>query len=304
MSGSGGGRTVNAVVATSRVHLLDATFELFRAYFAMPAERGPDGRPVGAVRGLISSTLALLREPGVTHLGAATDHVIESFRNQLFPGYKTGDGIPADLWAQFPLAEDALRAIGVVVWPMVEFEADDMLATAAQRFAPEVDQVVILSPDKDLMQCVRARHVVTHDRIRRRTYDAAGVRAKHGVDATSIPDYLALVGDSADGIPGLPGWGAKTAAALLTAYGRIEDIPRDPATWTVRPRGAARAAAVLRERRADALLYKRLATLRVDAPLAESLEDLRWRGAPRTRYAEFCDAHGLGDLRARPHAWV
>jgi len=295
---------VTPTIRTSRLHLLDATFELFRAYFAMPAENDPTGQPIGAVRGLMSSTLALLREPGVTHLGAATDHVIESFRNQLFPGYKTGDGIPADLWAQFPLAEEALRVIGVVVWPMVEFEADDMLATAAHRFADEVDQVVILSPDKDLMQCVRERRVVTHDRIRRRTYDTAGVRAKHGVDAASIPDYLALVGDSADGIPGLPGWGAKTAAAMLVAYGHIESIPDDPAAWTVRPRGAARAAAVLRERRSDALLYKQLATLRTDAPLAESLEDLRWRGARRGPYTEFCRKHGLADLLDRPSAWA
>jgi len=294
---------VNAVVATSRVHLLDATFELFRAYFAMPAELDPEGRPIGAVRGLMSSTLALLREPGVTHLGAATDHVIESFRNRLFPGYKTGEGIDPDLWAQFPLAEEALAAMGVVVWPMVEFEADDALATAAQRFAPEVDQVVILSPDKDLMQCVRARQVVTHDRIRRRTYDAAGVRAKHGVDPISIPDYLALVGDSADGIPGLTGWGAKTTAAVLAVYEHIEDIPDDPERWQVRPRGAPRAAAVLREHRADALLYKRLATLRRDVPLTESLDDLRWRGAPRERYTAFCRTHGLADLLERPTLW-
>jgi 5'-3' exonuclease len=294
---------VNAIVTTSRLHLLDATFELFRAYFAMPAELDPAGRPIGAVRGLMSSTLALLREPGVTHLGAATDHVIESFRNQLFPGYKTGEGIPADLWAQFPLAEEALRVMGVVVWPMVEFEADDMLATAAHRFADEVDQVVILSPDKDLMQCVRARRIVTHDRIRRRTYDAAGVRAKHGVEATSIPDYLALVGDSADGIPGLPGWGAKTTATLLAAYAHIEAIPDDPEEWSVPTRGAARAAAVLRERRDDALLYKRLATLRIDAPLGESLADLRWRGAHHRAYVDFCRVHGLTDLLERPAAW-
>src|SRR5215470_18338850 len=192
-----------------RLHLLDATYELFRAYFAMPSERAPDGREVGAIRGLIGSTLALLREPAVTHVGAATDHVIESFRNRLFAGYKTGDGIPPDLWAQFPLAEEAFESLGIVVWPMVEFEADDAIATAAARFAAAVEQVVILSPDKDLAQCVTGNRVVLHDRIRRVTYDAAAVRARFGVPPAAIPDYLALVGDRADGFPGLPGWGAK-----------------------------------------------------------------------------------------------
>src|SRR5512135_1367779 len=183
----------------SKLHLLDATYELFRAFFAMPSERAPDGREVGAIRGLIGSTLALLREPDVTHIGAATDHVIESFRNRLFAGYKTGEGIDPDLWAQFPLAEDALRALGVVVWPMVEFEADDALATAAARFAEQVEQVVILSPDKDLCQCVRGTRVVTHDRRRGKTYDEAAVQEKFSVPPASIPDLLALVGDDADG---------------------------------------------------------------------------------------------------------
>jgi 5'-3' exonuclease len=286
------------------VHLLDGTFELFRAYFAMPEETSPDGRQVGAVRGLMSSVLALLRQPGVTHIGAAFDHVIESFRNDLFDGYKTGEGMEPDLYSQFPLAEEAMRVMGVVVWPMVEFEADDMLATAASRYAPDVDQVVILSPDKDLLQCVRDRHVVTHDRIRKKTYDEEGARAKLGVKPAQVADYLALVGDTADGIPGLGGWGAKSAAVLLGAYADVEQIPDDPDDWTVKVRGAARLAHVLRASRAELRLYKTLATLRTDVPLAESLDDLRWRGARRESYQSFCRDLGFGELANRPSAWI
>jgi 5'-3' exonuclease len=286
-----------------KLHLLDATYELFRAYFAVPSERAPDGREVGATRGLISSTLALLRDGGVTHIGAATDHVIESFRNELFDGYKTGAGVAADLLAQFPLAEEALRALGVVVWPMIEFEADDALATAAARFADAVEQVVILSPDKDLCQCVRGRWIVTHDRRRDKTYDEAGVQEKFGVPPPAIPDLLALVGDEADGIPGIPGFGMKTAAAVLRAYGSIEAIPGDGACWTVTVRGSARLAATLAARRADAALYKRLATLRTDAPLAETLADLEWRGVRRPQYEALCRRLGFGELAARPTQW-
>src|SRR5215470_4949785 len=275
-----------------RLHLLDATYELFRAYFAMPSERAPDGREVGAIRGLISTTLALLREPDVTHIGAATDHVIESFRNQLFAGYKTGEGVPADLTAQFPLAEEALRALGVVVWPMVEFEADDALATAAARFAADVEQVVILSPDKDLCQCVRANRIVTHDRRRGVTYDAAAVEEKFGVPPAAIPDLLALVGDTADGIPGVSGWGLKTAAAMLRAYGCIEKIPDDAASWQLPLRGTSRLAATLTASRADALLYKRLATLRTDVPLRETFADLAWGGVRRRAYEDLCGELG------------
>jgi 5'-3' exonuclease len=287
----------------SKLHLLDATYELFRAFFAMPSERAADGREVGAIRGLIGSTLALLREPDVTHIAAATDHVIESFRNQLFDGYKTGEGIAPDLFAQFPLAEDALRALGVVVWPMIEFEADDALATAAARFADQVDQVVILSPDKDLCQCVRGQHVVTHDRRRGKTYDDAAVQEKFGVTPARIPDLLALVGDTADGIPGIPGWGMKTAAAVLRVYGSIEAIPDDAARWTLKQRGAERLAATLAARRTDALLYKRLATLRTDAPLTETLTDLEWRGVRRDTYTALCRTFGFGDLAQRPARW-
>ena len=286
-----------------KLHLLDATYELFRAFFAMPSEPAPDGREVGAIRGLIGSTLALLREPGVTHVGAATDHVIESFRNHLFDGYKTGEGIAPELFAQFPLAEDGLRALGIVVWPMIEFEADDALATAAARFADQVDQVVILSPDKDLCQCVRGQRVVTHDRRRGKTYDDAGVLEKFGVPPAAIADLLALVGDTADGIPGIPGWGMKTAAAVLRVYGSIDKIPDDPGQWILKPRGAERLAATLAARRADAQLYKRLATLRTDAPLTETLADLQWRGVKHDAYATLCRELGFGDLAQRPTRW-
>ena len=286
-----------------KLHLLDATYELFRAFFAMPPERAPDGREVGAIRGVIGTTLALLRDPEVTHIGAATDHVIESFRNALFPGYKTGAGVPPELLAQFPLAEEALRALGIVVWPMVEFEADDALATAAARFADQFEQVVILSPDKDLCQCVRGQRVVTYDRRRGKTYDEAAVREKFGVAPVSIPDLLALVGDEADGIPGIPGFGMKTAAVVLREYGTIERIPADGTKWAVKLRGADALAATLAARRSDVLLYKRLATLRVDVPLRETAADLEWRGVQRDEYAAFCRRLGFGNLADRPTRW-
>jgi 5'-3' exonuclease len=286
-----------------KLHLLDATYELFRAYFAVPSERAPDGREVGATRGLIASTLALLRDGGVTHIGAATDHVIESFRNDLFSGYKTGDGVAEDLLAQFPLAEEALRALGVVVWPMIEFEADDALATSAACWADAVEQVVILSPDKDLCQCVRGRRIVTYDRRRDKTYDEAAVGEKFGVPPQAIPDLLALVGDEADGIPGIPGFGMKTAAAVLRAYGSIEAIPGDGARWTVNVRGSERLAATLAARRTDAALYKRLATLRTGVPLGETLADLEWRGVKQDEYVQLCRQLGFGDLATRPTKW-
>jgi len=287
----------------SALHLIDGTFELFRAFYALPSSTAPDGTEVGAIRGLIASMLTLLRDPAVTHVAAATDHVIESFRNRLFPGYKTGDGIPPDLWAQFPLAEEALGALGMVVWPMVEFEADDALASAAARFGAAVDQVVILSPDKDLAQCVEGRHIVTCDRIRRTIYDESAVRAKFGVPPTAIPDFLALVGDSADGIPGIPGWGAKSTAAVLSAHGTLEAIPDDPHAWAVDIRRRDHLAAALAARRKEAQLYKTLATLRRDVPLTEGLADLRWRGVPRRRYEALCTRLGLLDMALRPTIW-
>jgi 5'-3' exonuclease len=286
------------------LHLIDGTFELFRAYYALPSETAPDGREVGAIRGVLASTLAWLRDAAVTHVAAATDHVIESFRNRLFDGYKTGDGIPPDLWAQFPLAEEAFEALGIRVWPMIEFEADDAIATAADRFAGGVDCVVIASPDKDFAQCVVDRRVVIHDRIRRIVYDAAAVQTKFGVPPAAIPDLLALVGDTADGIPGIPGWGKRSAAALLTAYGRLESIPDDPRAWSITLRNRDRLAAALAERREDALLYKRLATLRRDVPLAEQrVDDLVWSGVPRRQFEDFCARMGFADLALRPQTW-
>jgi 5'-3' exonuclease len=263
-----------------RVHLVDGTFELFRAYYGSPSSVTADGFEAGAVRGLLRSMLALLAERDVTHVAIVFDHVIESFRNGLYSGYKTGDGIDPNLYAQFGPAEDACRALGLVVWPMVEFECDDALAAAAARFAtePRVDQVVICSPDKDLAQCVRDTRVVCFDRMRRKLFDEAGVREKFGVGPGSIPDWLALVGDSADGYPGIPRWGAKSASAVLGAYVRLEDIPDDPVSWSVKVRGAAALADSLRAHRVEAALFRRLATLRTDVPLGETLDDLRWRG--------------------------
>jgi 5'-3' exonuclease len=260
---------------------------------------------VGATLGLLRSLVSLLREDGVTHVACAFDHVIESFRNALFEGYKTGDGVPAELLAQFPLAERAARALGVVVWPMVEFEADDALATAAAQAAarPEVEQVVICSPDKDLTQCVRQTRVVCLDRMRRRVRDEAAVRATFGVGPASIPDWLALVGDDADGIPGVPRWGARSAAALLGHYGHLEGIPDEVSRWNVAVRGAAGLAQSLREHREEALLYRRLATLRTDVPLREGTEALRWRGASRPDLAALCGEIGGGDILDRVPRW-
>jgi len=287
-----------------KLHLLDATYELFRAYHAVEPNRAPDGREVAAVGGLIGTTLSLLREPDVTHVAAATDHVIRSFRNDLWPGYKTEEGVPEDLLTQFPLAERALEALGVVVWPMVEFEADDALAAAAARHGEAVEQVVICTPDKDLAQCVSGTRIVQRDRRRAITYDEAGVREKYGVSPTSIPDWLALVGDAADGYPGLRGWGAKSAATVLARWRHLEAIPPDPAAWEVSPRGATRLAATLFTHRKGALLFRRLATLRRDVPLTQSLEDLRWRGVPRDRWLALCDELGFERARERPHRWA
>ncbi len=289
-----------------KIHLVDGTYELFRAYFAQPPATAPDGRPVGAVRGLVQTMLVLLREDGVSHVACAFDHVVESFRNRLFAGYKTGDGVPEDLMDQFTLAEQAMTALGIVVWPMVEFEADDAIATAAHIWAdsPEVDQVVICSPDKDLTQMVQGSRVVTLDRRRKTILDEAGVLEKFGVYPESIPDYLALVGDSADGIPGIPRWGAKTAAQVLAHYRYIESIPIDSSQWEVRPRGAPAAAASLSERLDDAKLYKLLATLRLDVPLPETLEDLEWQGVPKEKYQAFCHELGFGGLADAPVRWA
>jgi 5'-3' exonuclease len=288
-----------------KVHLVDGTYELFRCYYGAPRASAPDGSEVGATRGLLATLLLLLREDDVTHVGVAFDHVIESFRNELFGGYKTGAGIDPDLWSQAPLAERAALALGLVVWPMVDFEADDAMAAAAARYGAleEVEQVVLATPDKDLSQCVRGGRVVLWDRRRRRVIDEAGVIEKWGVPPASIPDYLALVGDDADGIPGLRGWGARSAAAVLARYGHLEEIPDDPAAWDVKVRGAARLAGSLREEREEAVLYRTLATLCEDVPLGEELDDLRWRGADRQALTVLCEEIGAPRLVERVTCW-
>jgi 5'-3' exonuclease len=286
-----------------RVHLVDGTFELFRAYFAQrPDHADRQGRPRKAVVGIVASLLTLLDDPdeACTHLAVAFDNPIRSFRNRLFDGYKTEEGVPADLLEQFDPAEEATAALGVVVWRMDEFEADDALATAAHRFRDEVEQVRILTPDKDLGQCLEGTKVIQIDRVRRKLIDEPALRERRGVGPASIPDLLALVGDTADGIPGIPGFGEKGAAAVLARYRTIEAIPAQAREWQVQVRGAMRLATSLAERRDDALLYKRLATLVRDVPLPESLEDLRWRGAPKAEWAAWCAEVGAGDLRARP----
>lgn len=287
-----------------KVHLVDGTYELFRAYYGAPEAHDAAGRPVGALRALVSTLLSLLSEPDVTHVACAFDHVIESFRNQLFAGYKTGDGIEPDLLAQFHPAEDVVRSLGVVVWSMVEFEADDALATGASRFrdAPGVEQVVICSPDKDLAQCVSGTRVICRDRLRRTERDEHGVVARFGVPPASIPDWLALVGDSADGYPGIPGFGEKTAAALLARYRHLEAIPDDASSWVVEVRGRERLATSLRERRREAELYRLLATLRTDVPLEEVLADLEWQGA-RQELGELCSRIGAPELVERVPRW-
>jgi len=288
-----------------RIHLVDGTYELFRAHFGAPEAVTPNGAAAGATLGLMRSLLSLLREDGVSHVGCAFDHVIESFRNDLYAGYKTSEGVPEELLAQFPLAERATRALGVVVWPMVEFEADDALATAAAQAAADsaVEQVVICSPDKDLAQCVRGNRVVCLDRLRRKVYDEPAVIEKFGVGPESLPDWLALVGDSADGYPGVPRWGTRSASAVLARYRHLEEIPDDPTTWTVTVRGAVALAKNLSEHRAEALLFRRLATLRTDAPLPEDLEALRWRGAVRSELTALCEELGDEAFLERIERW-
>jgi 5'-3' exonuclease len=261
------------------IYLVDGTYELFRYYFAVPSAKNHRGQEVGAVRGVVASVLSMI-ESGVTHIGVATDHVVESFRNGLYAGYKTSEGVPPDLLSQFPLLEEALAAIGVKVWPMVEFEADDALASAAHKASHEasISQVIICTPDKDLSQCVTGTRVVQLDRRRNLLRDEAGVVAKFGVPPQSIPDFLALVGDSADGYPGIPGWGEKGAAALLSRYHHLENVPEDWNSWQVTIRRAGALSDALFGAWNDALLFRTLATLRLDVPVFKTLEDLRWRG--------------------------
>ncbi len=290
-----------------KIYLVDGTYELFRNHFGAPPKKAPDGRQVGATVGLLRSLLMLLGSPGVTHVGVAFDHVIESFRNELYSGYKTSEGVDPDLLAQFPLAEEAASALGLAVWPMVEFEADDALATATARFGKNdaVKQVVLCSPDKDLAQLVSGKRVVCWDRRREIVLDEAGVVAKFGVRPQSIPDWLALVGDTADGYPGIPGWGEKSASAMLATYKHLESIPADPGRWRVKsisPGRAVRLAENLTTRRDEALLYRRLATLRQDVPLKEKLGDLEWQGA-RQQLKKICRELGAEQLPERISRW-
>ncbi len=271
------------------VHLIDGTYELFRYFFAVPSAADINGQEVGAVRGVLGSVLSMI-EGGATHLGVATDHVVESFRNDLYPGYKTSEGVPPELLSQFPILEEALEAMGVVVWPMVYFEADDALASAAGKAANDdrVNQVLICTPDKDLSQCVVGTRVVQLDRRREILRDESGVVAKFGVKPQSIPDYLAVVGDSADGFPGLPGWGEKAAALTLSQYPHLEDIPKDWREWHASIRRARLLSESLFSGWNDALLFRTLATLRLDAPVFDTVEDLRWKG-PGPNFEEHCE---------------
>jgi len=281
------------------VHLIDGTYELFRHFYALPSRHDLEGNEVGAVLGVVASVVSMIRD-GATHLGVATDHVVESFRNAMYDGYKTGEGIDPTLWRQFHPLEEALRALGVVVWPMVEQEADDALAAAASRAStsPEVDRVFICSPDKDLAQCVRGDSVVQLDRRRGITRNEQGVKDKFGVSPRSIPDYLALVGDKADGFPGVPRWGAKSAANVLARYQNLEAIPSEESQWDLRIRGATALAASLRDHWADALLFRDLATLRTSAEVFTEVDELRWCG-PTSGFAPLCEQLGAPDLAER-----
>ena len=271
-----------------QVHLIDGTYELFRHFFAVPSASDVSGREIGAVRGVLNSVLSMI-ERGATHVGVATDHVVESFRNNLYPGYKSSEGVPQELLSQFPILEEALEAMGVVVWPMVEYEADDALASAAAKAAADerVRQVIICTPDKDLSQCVVGTRVVQLDRRRDALRDEAGVVARFGVKPQSIPDYLALVGDSADGFPGVAGWGAKSASLMLSQYGHLEDIPKSWKEWPLSIRSAFRLSTSLFDSWNEALLFRVLATLRLDVPVFESVDELQWKG-PLSGFGEQC----------------
>lgn len=279
-----------------KIHLVDGTYELFRHYFAVPSRSDQEGNEVGGLRGVLSSILNLI-DDGASHVAVATDHVVESFRNDLWPAYKTGVGMEEELWCQFHPLEDALRAMGIVVWPMVEVEADDGLASGAAQAAadPQVDQVLICTPDKDLAQCVSGTRVVQFDRRKRELRDQAGVEARFGVAPDSIPDYLALVGDAADGFPGVPGWGAKSTALVLKRYGNLDHIPADATEWDVTVRGAKRLSESLNQHREDAHLFRTLATLRTNLRLFDHVDELRWK-QPEPRFealAAYLGAPGL-----------
>jgi 5'-3' exonuclease len=281
------------------IYLIDGTYELFRYFYAVPSSKNASGQEIGAVRGVLGSILTMM-EGGATHIGVATDHVIESFRNDLYPGYKTGEGVDAALFSQFPILEKALQSMGVLVWPMVKFEADDALASAAAKAAKDkrVRQVIICTPDKDLSQCVVRSRVVQLDRRREVLRDESGVIAKFGVKPSSIPDYLAVVGDSADGYPGISGWGAKAAAAVFSRYAHLEDIPKDWHQWDPTVRRARPLAEALFPAWGDALLFRTLATLRVDVPVFRSIDELRWKG-PAKDFKRTCERIKAPDLFRR-----
>jgi 5'-3' exonuclease len=281
------------------VHLIDGTYELFRHFYAVPAGADVNGQEIGAVRGVLTSVLSMI-DRGATHIGVATDHVVESFRNDLYPGYKTSEGVPPQLLSQFPVLEQALEAMGVIVWPMVEFEADDALASAAAKAAKDdrVTRVLICTPDKDLSQCVIGTRVVQLDRRRDIVRDEAGVIAKFGVKPESIPDYLAVVGDTADGFPGLPGWGAKAAALALSRYSHLENIPKDWRDWQSSIKRARALSESLLNGWSDALLFRTLATLRLDVPVFDRVDDLCWQG-PRKNFDELCQRIKAYDLFRR-----
>jgi 5'-3' exonuclease len=281
------------------VHLIDGTYELFRHFFAVPAAEDVDGQEIGAVRGVLASVLSMI-EGGATHLGVATDHVVESFRNDLYPGYKTSEGVAPELLSQFPILEQALEAMGVVAWPMVYYEADDALASAAGKAVRDehVRQVLICTPDKDLAQCVVGTRVVQLDRRNNVLRDEDGVVAKFGVRPESIPDYLAVVGDSADGFPGVAGWGAKGAALVLSQYPHLEDIPKDWREWDASIRKARALSEALFKAWNDALLFRTLARLRLDVPVFDTVEELRWKGA-RENFEECCQRMNATGLLGR-----
>ncbi|PYX43025.1 MAG: flap endonuclease [Acidobacteria bacterium] len=287
------------------IHLVDGTYELFRHYYALPSARDARGREVAAVRGVLASLLGMVKA-GATHVAVATDHVIESFRNTLWPGYKTSEGVEPDLLAQFPLLEEVLSAAGFVVWPMVEFEADDALAAGAAAAARDsrVERVIICTPDKDLGQCVRGTRIVQLNRRTRVTLDETGVIQKFGIAPASIPDYLALVGDAADGYPGLKGWGAKSSSAVLAKFAHIESIPRDYAEWQVKVASGSALADILSRQRDLALLFRTLATLRMDIALFADVDELRWKGPTPAfeKLAKQLDAAVPGERRTRPSA--
>lgn len=288
-----------------KIHLIDGTYELFRSHFGQPPRNTPQGSPIAAVRGLILTLLSMLNKPEVTHVAVAFDTDIKSFRNELFAQYKDGSDTPVELKEQFPVAEQAVAALGIVKWSAINFEADDVLASAAVSFVAneEVEQIVICSPDKDLAQMIRGNEIVCFDSRKRMYLDASGVIEKFGVPPESIPDYLGLAGDSADGIPGVPRWGIKASSILLSRYRHIENIPTRHELWDIKVRGAAGLSKSLENHRKEANLYKTLATLRLDVPIEETTSDLQWKGAIKSTFPRLCENLGISRLSAQPYMW-